>query len=135
MRMLHNSIVGNGRDEGQSTLRTNDYMFEDIKTILVVYKRIKAVAGGILYLVFPLYPLFKCLVCIYPAGNVLKLGKHFSVACSKRLPRFLTCSIQFSTIRENHLNVRNSLVRVLTGSAAHSAGIVCSNSSNHCRIN
>ena len=30
MRMFHNGIVGNGRDEGQSALRTNDYMFEDI---------------------------------------------------------------------------------------------------------
>ena len=108
--MLHNSIVGNAGNKGQSSLRTNYNVFKNIKGLPIVHKGIQAISCGILYLILPLYALLKLRIGINLPAYSLKPLQKLAVGCPEGLPGLLAGSIQHSSVRKDKFKVCYGLV-------------------------
>ena len=82
-------------------------MLDDVYPIRIVNEGVKAVSGGVLYLVFPFYPFLQYRVGSYPFGYVLKAVYQLFVGIpeppdGRMVGRIQVCSgimmFRFSTV-------------------------------------
>ena len=132
--VVHDRVVSDVRDEGQRSFRADDQVLHDVDRVAVVHEGVERVARRILDLVFAA-----------DAGLEFGIGFDFgrnggdsfqkgSVAVAEGCAGGLVRRVENRSVGQDDADVRHRLVGVLRSAAAHAAGIVGHDSSDHRRV-
>src|SRR5208282_778226 len=100
----------------------------------VVYKGIKAIAGSILDAVLIDYPLPEIRITVYFVSDASDFIQDLFMGFLEPQPRSWVAGVQHRAVAKDNRHPLDSLIAVLGRAAAHAAGIVGSDTSDHATV-